>query len=132
MDSVNHPSHYTFSSIETIEVIEQLTDSQQHLGTAVKYLSRAGKKSVQKEKEDLDKAIWYLRRYIKQFGLTIRNRYHMADPNLTERVLKEWGLTPERTMALRCIFEAQSHAVGRRKQLLENAILYIEKSIALL
>lgn len=62
-DAVNHPAHYTSGKIEVIDFIE---DQQfpYHLGNAVKYISRAGKKDPMKETEDLRKAIWYLERYI--------------------------------------------------------------------
>lgn len=62
-DVVNHPIHYTDGRIEVIEFIE---DKQfgYHLGNAVKYISRAGKKDPAKEIEDLQKAIWYINRHI--------------------------------------------------------------------
>ena len=65
-DSVNHPSHYTDGSIEVIDYIE---DKQfgYHLGNAIKYISRAGKKDPEKTVEDLEKAIWYIQRYIKMY-----------------------------------------------------------------
>lgn len=64
-DPVNHPAHYTFGKHEVIDVIEDwgLTEAY-HLACAVKYIARSGKKDVAKEREDLEKAIWYLRRYI--------------------------------------------------------------------
>ena len=37
-----------------------------HLGNAVKYISRAGKKDKSKEAEDIKKAIWYLNRYLEK------------------------------------------------------------------
>ena len=58
-DSVNHPAHYTDGSIEVIDFIED-----KHLGNAVKYIARAGKKDPEKTAEDLRKAVWYLNRYI--------------------------------------------------------------------
>lgn len=63
-DQVNHPSHYTFGGIETIDFIE---DKQlpYHLGNVVKYISRAGRKNPECELEDLLKARWYLNRYIE-------------------------------------------------------------------
>lgn len=69
-DPVNHPSHYTDGGIETIDFIEgkQLGF---HLGNAVKYITRAGKKDPDKTIEDLEKAIWYIKRYIRL--LTIGN-----------------------------------------------------------
>ena len=62
-DNVNHPSHYTDGSIEVIDYIEDKKFGY-HLGNAIKYISRAGKKDPQKTVEDLRKAIWYLQRYI--------------------------------------------------------------------
>lgn len=63
-DIVNHPPHYTQGSIETIDAIEGLgLDSSYHLGNAVKYISRAGKKEGSTASSDIDKAIWYLNRY---------------------------------------------------------------------
>lgn len=62
-DNVNHPSHYTDGSIEVIDYIEDKRFCY-HLGNAVKYISRAGKKDPSKEIEDLRKAIWYIERYI--------------------------------------------------------------------
>ena len=62
-DMVNHPSHYTDGGIETIDFIEA-KNLPYHLGNAVKYISRAGKKSPEKTVEDLQKAVWYINRYI--------------------------------------------------------------------
>lgn len=61
---VNHPSHYTYSSIEPITAIEAW-QLPYHLGNVVKYVSRAGHKDASKTVEDLEKAAWYLDRYIK-------------------------------------------------------------------
>lgn len=63
-DVVNHPSHYTDGGIETIDFIEA-KKLPYHLGNAVKYISRAGKKDQNKTIEDLQKAVWYIERYIK-------------------------------------------------------------------
>lgn len=69
-DNVNHPIHYTShpSGIECIS-ISQYYDFC--IGNAIKYLWRAGLKSEEnlskKEKqiEDLNKAIWYIKQEIK-------------------------------------------------------------------
>lgn len=63
-DAVNHPNHYTDGGIETIDFIEA-KKLPYHLGNAVKYISRAGKKDQNKTIEDLQKAVWYIERYIK-------------------------------------------------------------------
>jgi len=63
-DPVNHPSHYTDGKIEVIDFIED-KNLGFHLGNAVKYISRAGKKDPNKEIEDLEKAVWYVNRRIE-------------------------------------------------------------------
>lgn len=70
-DNVNHPKHYTShpSGIECIDVTRHYCFS---VGNAIKYLWRAGLKvdegrdGVEKEIEDLNKAIWYIKDRIKQ------------------------------------------------------------------
>ena len=62
-DPVNHPSHYTTGKIEVIDFLEDQCFPY-HLGNAVKYIARAGKKDPKKTVEDLQKAVWYLNRYI--------------------------------------------------------------------
>ena len=66
-DAVNHPEHYTDGGIETIDFIEA-KNLPYHLGNAVKYISRAGKKDPEKTAEDLKKAVWYINRYISKLG----------------------------------------------------------------
>ena len=63
-DNINSPAHYTFGKIETIEVIEDW-ELGFHLGNAVKYIARAGRKDNTKTEEDLKKAVWYIKRFIK-------------------------------------------------------------------
>lgn len=64
-DAVAHPPHYTFGKIEVISVIEDWKLGF-HLGSAVKYIARAGKKDPTKLVEDLRKARWYLDRLIAE------------------------------------------------------------------
>lgn len=85
VDNVNHPPHYTINtpkikvkcdcgkiidvSIECIDVIRNMPSWK---GNAIKYLWREGLKQdgcltdIQKEIEDLEKAIWYIKDKIKQ------------------------------------------------------------------
>lgn len=63
MSKVNHPEHYNRGKIECIDVIEDWKLNF-HLGNAVKYISRAGAKD--NEIEDIEKAIWYLQRYVEK------------------------------------------------------------------
>jgi len=64
-EMINHPSHYGGESnlYETIKVIEAWSLCF-HLGNAVKYISRAGKKDPNKKIEDLKKVLWYVQRKI--------------------------------------------------------------------
>jgi hypothetical protein len=62
-DVINKPKHYNFAAIEPIDVIEDW-QLDFRLANALKYISRAGKKDPSKTKEDLQKAIWYINRYI--------------------------------------------------------------------
>ena len=64
-DPVNHPAWYTDGSIEVIDFIEDKKLGY-HLGNAVKYISRAGKKNKDTEVQDLRKAVWYINRRIEQ------------------------------------------------------------------
>ena len=59
---VNSPPHYTAGGIETIDYIEA-KELGYHLGNAVKYISRAGRKGS--ATTDIRKAIWYLERYLQ-------------------------------------------------------------------
>lgn len=66
MSEVNHPKHYNDGKIEVIEFIEDKKLGF-HLGNAVKYIARAGKKDPSKTIQDLEKAIWYIKRQIETF-----------------------------------------------------------------
>ena len=67
---VDHPPHYGGDVIyETIKVIEAW-QLDFHVGNAVKYLSRAGKKGDRLT--DLEKARWYIDRAIQQEKARVR------------------------------------------------------------
>ena len=60
-DSVNAPAHYVSGRfIEPLDVIEDW-GLPHHLGCAVKYIARAGRKG--NAAQDIRKAIFYLSRY---------------------------------------------------------------------
>ena len=72
-ERVEHPSHYNWfkdkCGIEVIDIARHLDFDK---GNAIKYILRSGHKqekgytSIQKEIEDLKKAIWYLNDRIEQ------------------------------------------------------------------
>ena len=70
-DSVNHPAHYN-SHPSGIECIEIARHHNFNIGNTIKYLWRAGLKSEEgmedndKQIEDLNKAIWYIKDEIKR------------------------------------------------------------------
>ena len=67
METINNPAHYGGgeSPQEAIKVIEA-HGLGFHLGNAIKYILRAGKKDD--KTQDLRKAIWYIERYINRGG----------------------------------------------------------------
>jgi hypothetical protein len=68
-DMVNHPKHYTQGEIETIDKIKYLTEDFNGieavcLGNFIKYIDRCNLKGGM---EDLEKAKWYLDRFLDEF-----------------------------------------------------------------
>lgn len=72
-DQVNHPKHYT-SDPSGIECIDITRHRNFNIGNAIKYLWRAGlkedkdRKFIDKQVEDLNKAVWYLVDEIHRLG----------------------------------------------------------------
>lgn len=60
-DPVNKPKHYTTGNIEVIDFIED-QKLEYHLGNVIKYICRCEHKG--NKLQDLNKAKWYLNRYI--------------------------------------------------------------------
>lgn len=70
-NQVNHPVHYQGENgIEVIDSIEAAVGFEGLiafcLGNAMKYVSRAGKKSKDTEIQDLEKAKWYIDHALKK------------------------------------------------------------------
>ncbi len=63
--NVDHPQHYHPGQYEAIKVIDAW-ELDFYLGNALKYISRAGLKDKDKEIEDLQKAIWYIQKFIEK------------------------------------------------------------------
>lgn len=63
MSATDHPPHYNTGKIEVIDAIEDWRLGF-HLGNVVKYVARAEHKG--NAVEDLQKAAWYLNRYIEK------------------------------------------------------------------
>ena len=68
-DVINHPSHYCEGrKYEPIDVIIDW-DLSFCPATALKYISRAGRKDPNKIIEDYKKAIWYLNKEIERISI---------------------------------------------------------------
>ena len=80
-ESVNHPEHYLKDSgYEVIDIIEAW-NLDFCLGNSIKYIARSGKKNINKEIEDLEKAIWYIKRKIEKINKerqTDESKSHMG------------------------------------------------------
>lgn len=112
MDMVNHPPHYQGVTragrrIEVIDVIEGYGLGY-HLGNAVKYICRAGKKSLD-ARRDLEKAIWYVRRAAARGGILAAPGERRADAPAPAEVAEAHGLCLHRAMALGAILTAYPH-----------------------
>lgn len=68
-EKIDHPDHYQAKNMEAIDVIEAY-NLNFSLGSALKYILRAGKKPGEASPEDLKKAIWYLQREINREDLS--------------------------------------------------------------
>ena len=67
MTQIDHPEYYQANGLEAINVIDALGLGPGFaLGSAIKYIFRAGKKPGEVTQDDVKKAIWYLDHYIQR------------------------------------------------------------------
>lgn len=66
-EMVDHPDHYQGKTLEAIDIIEDY-DLNFNLGSALKYILRAGKKN--ETEQDLQKAIWFIKREAERIKKT--------------------------------------------------------------
>ena len=68
LDAIN-PSHYKHKGIETIDYMKAVSTEEEFKGhlrlTAIKYISRLGKKDC--PKQEIKKAIWYLNKLLEEY-----------------------------------------------------------------
>ncbi len=88
-DAVNNPKHYNFGTVEVIDVIEDWRLGF-HLGNALKYIARAPYKG--NEVQDLNKALWYVRRYLKAPPVHSLRPYQVAYRFTEMMIIKDWIL----------------------------------------
>jgi hypothetical protein len=63
VEMVSNPAHYNHGKHEAIDVIEDWSLGF-HCGNAIKYIARH--KHKENSKQDIEKAIWYLQRYLEK------------------------------------------------------------------
>jgi len=132
-DPVNHPSHYTRGKIEVIDFIETWgLDNLMHIGTAVKYICRAGYKDPDMYATDLSKAVWYLNRALQKIenGFILSYGEHMpGDPHIElPTFLKDQGLYANWNLSVAMFYIC--YAVNDDTiMFLEMAISYLEDEI---
>lgn len=123
-DLINHPPHYQGTGgLEAIEVIERYGLGY-HLGNAVKYLLRAGKKG--EAEDDLKKARWYLRRWVDLY-VEGKADEPMADDDVLDwhdppAIADAFGLSGPHSAAAIAVLEAAAFAfedVGPGEVILE-------------
>mgnify|MGYP002682405862 CR=1 FL=1 len=91
---VDHPAHYMGDGIEAIDVIEQYGLGM-HLGNAMKYLLRAGRKG--EAATDRAKAGWYMGRWLD--GLHRRHGIELPIASSAQQALSTRPLVSEADMA---------------------------------
>lgn len=128
---IEYPSHYVEGrTIEPIEVIEMFQLCH-HLGCAVKYIARAGRKTS--FMNDLKKAEWYLSRENYCYKTKLKSCCSVLGekPYLKiETIIKDWGLSGHLEQALLCILKSRIPHVSylrssdfpRRRKLFDGAI----------
>ena len=116
-DIINAPAHYVAGrQYETFPVIVSLRLSRHHcLANAIKYLSRRTRKG--EEKENLQKALWYLK-HCEQEKSTDYNY---------EKVAEDWDLDESLTKSFLSIVLAASSYQDNIS--VEKAICYIEERL---
>lgn len=107
MSEVDHPAHYGGGDnpYEAIKVIEAW-DLGFNLGSALKYIARAGKKPGEELLVDLDKAAWYVRRETERIRNAMFHQQQAAPrgvpkpkqqgPTLTDGSLHKWKCQDEK------------------------------------
>lgn len=111
---IDHPDYYSPDTVEVIDVI-QAWHLDFALGSALKYIARAGRKPGASKEDDLKKAIWYLN-FAADSG-NIPNGNHdalLGSPSrfFPESVMRGWELDCHRCAAITGIWNAMCSAGG--------------------
>jgi hypothetical protein len=113
-EKIDHPAHYggASSPFEVIKIVEEWGLGF-HLGNALKYVARAGKKTPGDVLTDLKKARWYLDRAITQSSIVLHVNAkgpHDGFIAAARTAAAVWGLTAPRLVD---VVEMIATAAGR-------------------
>ena len=102
--NITEPDHYVKGrSIEPLDVIESWK-LMHHVACALKYICRAGRKEC--EKADLEKANFYLDRFLR-IGTSARSDCYMNKAKISvEKVAQDWCLNTSLELAIMHIHSA--------------------------
>jgi len=146
-NQINHPSHYGGDNpYEAIKVIEGWGFGPGfNLGCAVKYIVRAGEKNQHKlfvkllkgwpfyydsEFEDLEKAIWYLKRELQnaKHEHYVHSSIKIQSTFRIKKVIKNWKLNRRREAVVKYIFDAITGEDYLKS--LQNAVISLNLELA--
>jgi len=103
-DAIENPEHYVGGRV--IEITDLIEDwgLGWHLGNAMKYISRAGRKGP--AAEDIKKARWYLKRKVAHLQLSGEDDGRPADRASIDAaaVVADWQLQAHLAAAVGCIY----------------------------
>ena len=117
---ITQPAHYTAGRlIEPLEVIESW-GLNYHFGNILKYIARAGRKDC--EVTDLEKALFYLDRAIRNCPSAKAENYFKKDTLSVEKVAKDWRLNTSLELAIMHLHDATNttptfHIEAAQKQI---------------
>lgn len=135
-EMVDHPTHYqTEAGIEAIDVIEQYALGF-HLGNAMKYLLRAGRKN-EDAATDLRKAVWYLVRWMDGIDSRHGVEYPSADHGdyggsewrTPEDIVAAFELTGSRGQAVLHILGVAADDDDRPDASIRSALMCVESEL---
>lgn len=134
-DMVNHPSHYTSGRFEVIDYIIQEYGWDFLPQNVIKYISRAGLKSDpnmtkdEKKLEDLQKALWYLDKYIDELTKPHYYEKEISVSDYAEDKKLSWNLTDVLYSLYMANFESQAGNTRMEKEHLLKAKESLEGEI---
>lgn len=134
-DMVNHPSHYTSGQFEVIDYIIQEYGWDFLPQNVIKYISRAGLKSDpnmtkdEKKLEDLQKALWYLDKYIDELTKPHYYEKDISVADYAEDKKLSWNLTDVLYSLYMANFESKAGNIRMEKEHLLKAKESLEGEI---